>query len=74
MAPPKPMLAAAQEVEPGLAATLDAYPDSVMFASDYPHGDGVFPGSTQELLESDALSEDERARVLVQNAQRFYAI
>ena len=35
-----------EEVEPGLAAMLEAYPDSVVFASDYPHADGTFPGST----------------------------
>lgn len=61
-----------EEAEPGLAAFLDHYPDSVMFASDYPHGDGVFPGSTAELLETDALDEDQRRRVFVDNARRFY--
>lgn len=63
-----------EEIEPGLPAMLDAYPETVMFASDYPHGDGVFPGSTAELLETDALDEDQRARVLYRNAQRFYSI
>ena len=29
------------------------YPDSVVFASDYPHADGTFPGSTKDLLETD---------------------
>ena len=35
-----------EEVEPGLAAMVAEYPDSVVFASDYPHADGTFPGST----------------------------
>lgn len=61
-----------EEVEPGLAGMLDAYPESVMFASDYPHGDGVFPGSTRELLETDAISEEQRRRVLFENAYRCY--
>ena len=63
-----------EEVEPGLAAMLEAYPESVVFASDYPHGDGVFPGSTAELLETTALSERQRGAVLAGNAQRLYAL
>jgi len=63
-----------EEVEPGLAAMLDAYPESVVFASDYPHGDGVFPGSTAELTETDALDERQRAAILSGNAQRLYSI
>jgi predicted TIM-barrel fold metal-dependent hydrolase len=63
-----------EELEPGLEATLDSYPQSVMFASDYPHGDGVFPGATRELRETPALNEDQRVRVLSSNAQRFYSI
>lgn len=63
-----------EEVEPGLAAMLEAYPDCVTFASDYPHGDGVFPGSTRELLETEALDERQRAAVLSENARRLYAL
>ncbi len=63
-----------EEVEPGLGLVLEHYPDSVMFASDYPHGDGVFPGSTTELVETDALDDGERERVLFRNAERFYGI
>lgn len=63
-----------EEVEPGLAAMLDAYRDCVMFASDYPHGDGVFPGSTRELLESEALDEGQRRQVLCDNARRCYSL
>ncbi|MCA9502163.1 MAG: amidohydrolase [Spirochaetaceae bacterium] len=63
-----------EEAEPGLAAMLAAYPESVMFASDYPHGDGVFPGSTRELLETDALDERQRRAVLAGNARRCYGL
>ena len=63
-----------EEVEPGLEAMLAAYPESVMFASDYPHGDGLFPGATAELLETDQLTEPQRADVLVGNARRFSGI
>jgi uncharacterized protein len=63
-----------EEVEPGLAVMLDAYPESVVFASDYPHGDGVFPGSTAELAATTALSERQRGAVLSGNARRLYAL
>lgn len=63
-----------EEVEPGLGAMLEAYPENVMFASDYPHGDGVFPGSTSELIETDVLGERQRAAILAGNARRLYAL
>jgi predicted TIM-barrel fold metal-dependent hydrolase len=63
-----------EEVEPGLGAMLEAYPENVVFASDYPHGDGVFPGSTTELLETSALSDRERSAVLTDNARRLYSL
>jgi predicted TIM-barrel fold metal-dependent hydrolase len=63
-----------EEVEPGLAAMLADYPDSVTFASDYPHGDGVFPGSTAELIETEALNARQRRAVLTDNARRLYAL
>ena len=63
-----------EEVEPGLSAMLDAYPESVVFASDYPHGDGVFPGSTTELIETQTLNERQRAAVLAGNARRLYGL
>jgi predicted TIM-barrel fold metal-dependent hydrolase len=63
-----------EEVEPGLAAALADYPESVVFASDYPHADGIFPGATKELLETAALDDDARRRVLRDNAIRLYAL
>lgn len=64
----------AGEVEPGLDAVLEACPDCVLFASDDPHGDGVFPGATAELLETDTLDAEQRARVLHRNAERCHAL
>ena len=63
-----------EEVEPGLEATLAAFPESIVFASDYPHGDGVFPGATKELLETDRLDDAGRDAVLFGNARRLYEI
>jgi predicted TIM-barrel fold metal-dependent hydrolase len=61
-----------EEMEPGLALALHHYPQSIVFASDYPHADGTFPGSTKELLETDELSGDELRAVMTGNAQRLY--
>lgn len=63
-----------EEAEPGLEASLAAFPDSIVFASDYPHGDGIFPGSTTELVETDRLDETQRAAVLAGNARRLYGL
>lgn len=63
-----------EEAEPGLAFVLEQFPDSVVFASDYPHADGVFPGATDELRATDAIDDDARRRVLVDNARRLYAL
>ncbi len=63
-----------EEVEPGLDQVLADYPDSIVFASDYPHADGIFPGATKELVETDRLDEVARARVLHDNAVRLYAL
>jgi predicted TIM-barrel fold metal-dependent hydrolase len=65
---------AVEEVEPGLPEMVATYPDSVVFASDYPHGDGTFPGSTRELLETDRLDDGARRRVLRDNALRLYGL
>lgn len=65
---------AVEEVEPGLAEMIATYPDSVVFASDYPHGDGTFPGSTRDLLETDRLDDDALRRILRDNARRLYGV
>jgi predicted TIM-barrel fold metal-dependent hydrolase len=53
---------------------LDQFPDSVVFASDYPHADGTFPGATKPLLDSPALSASDKRRVLLDNAVRLYGL
>jgi predicted TIM-barrel fold metal-dependent hydrolase len=63
-----------EEMEPGLEAMLADYPESVVFASDYPHADGTFPGSTTELLSTDRLDDGTRRRVLRENAVRLYGL
>jgi predicted TIM-barrel fold metal-dependent hydrolase len=61
-------------LEPGLETMLSSYPDSIVFASDYPHADGVFPGSTKELLGADTVDEATRRRMLRDNALRLYGL
>jgi predicted TIM-barrel fold metal-dependent hydrolase len=63
-----------EDAEPGLAGLLEVYPECVVFASDYPHADGTFPGSTRSLLESDQLDAATRQRVLRDNARRLYGL
>ena len=63
-----------EELEPGLASFVRAFPDSVVFASDYPHGDGTFPGSTTELLETTELPRSDVQRILRDNARRLYGL
>jgi predicted TIM-barrel fold metal-dependent hydrolase len=64
----------AEGVEPGLDVMATAFPGSVVFASDYPHGDGTFPGSTTELLETDLLPPDAVRRIMADNGRRLYGL
>jgi predicted TIM-barrel fold metal-dependent hydrolase len=63
-----------EEVEPLLQGVLEAFPESITFASDYPHGDGTFPGATAELLATDALTTAQKRAVLHDNARRLYRL
>jgi uncharacterized protein len=64
---------AVEDVEPGLEVMLAEYPDSVVFASDYPHADGTFPGSTAALLATESLGAGTE-RVLLDNSLRLYGL
>jgi predicted TIM-barrel fold metal-dependent hydrolase len=64
----------AEDAEPGLDAILDRYPQSVVFASDYPHGDGTFPGSAAALLNEETLDAASRRRILRENGARLYGL
>ena len=61
-------------VEPGLDTMVALYPESIVFASDYPHADGTFPGSTKELLETNTLDGEAVRRVMRDNALRLYGM
>ena len=63
-----------EEAEPGLRTMLDRFGESVVFASDYPHADGIFPGSTDDLAATSELTDDQRQAVFVGNAERLYGL
>jgi predicted TIM-barrel fold metal-dependent hydrolase len=63
-----------EEVEPGLPEMLAEFPDNVLFSSDYPHPDGVFPGSTTALLRATEISGAQRRAILRDNAIRHYRL
>jgi predicted TIM-barrel fold metal-dependent hydrolase len=46
----------------------------ILFASDYPHWDSGFPQATKPLRERRDLSPELKARILGENAARFYAL
>ncbi len=63
-----------EEVEPGLAAMLDAYPANVVFASDYPHPDATFPGAVARVTSSPELGPAQLRALCRANALRLYGI
>jgi len=46
--------------------------DKILFASDYPHWDGIFPYVTATIRGRKDISEQAKAKILGENAQRFY--
>ena len=48
--------------------------DNIVFASDYPHGDAIFPGAVTALSERHDLSEESKTKILGENANRLYGL
>ncbi|HTN73029.1 MAG TPA: amidohydrolase family protein, partial [Methylomirabilota bacterium] len=46
--------------------------DKVLFASDYPHWDGMFPYAVSTIRERKDISDSAKEHILRKNAQRFY--
>jgi predicted TIM-barrel fold metal-dependent hydrolase len=46
--------------------------DKILFASDYPHWDGMFPYVTKTIRERQDISAGAKDRILGENAKRFY--
>jgi predicted TIM-barrel fold metal-dependent hydrolase len=48
--------------------------DNVVFASDYPHPDGIFPGVVAALADRDDLSDVEKIKILATNPARCFGL
>jgi len=48
--------------------------DNIVFASDYPHPDGIFPGVVAALADRDDLSDVAKIKILAQNPARCFAL
>jgi predicted TIM-barrel fold metal-dependent hydrolase len=58
-----------------LPGVIDACGDDfILYASDYPHWDSEFPESSRPLRERSDLSESSRAKLLGENARRFFGL
>jgi uncharacterized protein len=55
---------------PTVAETVGA--DMIMFSSDYPHADGLFPDSVRTINERLDLSPEVKRKILGENAAHFY--
>jgi len=60
--------------EVGLALCASMYPDNIIFASDYPHADCVFPGAPDRLLGQEDLSPEIKVRILRDNTARWFGL
>lgn len=48
--------------------------NQVVYASDFPHWDNSYPGSVEELVNRDDLSEAQKRKVLGENCRRLYGL
>jgi len=48
--------------------------DKILWATDYPHPDGFFPGAPHMIADRPELSEATKAKVLGGGAMKFYGI
>jgi predicted TIM-barrel fold metal-dependent hydrolase len=46
--------------------------DNLLYPSDYPHWDGAFPDSADELAERTDVSHELKRKIFFDNPQRFY--
>jgi predicted TIM-barrel fold metal-dependent hydrolase len=48
--------------------------DKILWATDYPHPDGFFPGAPHMIADRPELSDETKAKVLSGGAMKFYGI
>ena len=46
--------------------------DKILFASDYPHWDGLFPNAVSTIKKRTDISDGAKQKILSENAKRFY--
>ena len=46
--------------------------DKILFASDYPHWDGMFPRVVSTIRERKDISDGAKQKILGENAMKFY--
>ncbi len=61
-----------EAIIPGLVQALGD--DTLVFATDYPHSDSIFPGVVAALRDRTDLSEESKAKILGENAARLYGL
>ncbi len=65
-----------EPVEGGLGVLADYIgPHKILWATDYPHADGFFPGAPALIAkQTAALSETSKSEILAGGAMRFYGL
>ena len=58
--------------EDQLPMLANAMPDRIVFTSDYPHWDAVFPGAVGTLAERTDLTQEQKHKILSTNGLRFF--
>ena len=48
--------------------------ERMVFSTDYPHGDSKFPHAVESFLELDAISEEDKHRILWDNCAAYYSL
>ena len=61
-----------EAILPGIIDVIGS--DNILFASDYPHPDGIFPGVVAELTDRKDITEDSKVRILWDNPSKLYGL
>jgi uncharacterized protein len=59
--------------ENGLPYVIERFgSDMILFASDYPHWDGLYPNAVSTISKRKDISENAKQKILADNAKKFY--
>ena len=48
--------------------------DCILWASDYPHSDAIFPGALRAFTERDDLTDAQKRKIASENARRLFPL